>query len=31
VVDQAVVEVLAAQMGVTSGGLDLEDAVVDGE
>merc|ERR1719482_1566940 len=31
VVDETVVEVLAAEMGVASGGLDLEDSVVDGE
>merc|ERR1711937_818566 len=31
VVDHAVVKVLATEMGVTGGGLDLEDAVVDGE
>merc|ERR1719424_48460 len=31
VVDGAVVEVLAAQVGVAGGGLDLEDALLDGE
>merc|ERR1719463_76800 len=31
VVDGAVVEVLAAQVRVTRGGLDLEDALLDGE
>nr|CAB3501256.1 unnamed protein product [Digitaria exilis] len=31
VVDEAVVEVLAAEVGVAGGGLDLEDALLDGE
>jgi len=31
VVHEPVVEVLASQVGVASGGLDLEDALLDGE
>jgi hypothetical protein len=29
--DQAAVEIFTAQVGVTGGGLDLKDAVVDGQ
>ena len=31
VVDHPVIEILSSQMGVTSGGFDLEDSVFDGQ